>query len=153
MDYAQPPQAILTALVNHSNGTVFTPEQLVFGLPEVLLPTDPRNTKVLVTASDPELFTGTVALYYDRLSFATLAEDRSIAYGRGEALKVSDLLPVISARYGVVILAADIVDQDLPAAQMPPVPQTFTLQAAAGSLLWVGQATYELPAIAPQPDA
>jgi len=148
MNYNLSPGALLMELINRTNGTTFTPGQLVFGAPIPLTgESDVRNTAVLASPAQASVFLSTVTLRYDRLDFAVLAEDRSTEFERGDALMVSDLLLQINARYGVALTLLDIVDAPLPPAGQASID--VVLQAAPASLVWQGSATYQVIESAP----
>jgi len=146
MDYAQPPEAIITDLINNSNGTTFVSSHLAFGSP--FLPSEddgaPRNTLLSVTAADGSPFTGTVVLEYNRLPFSYLVDGHAAAFFRGDAERVSDLLPQINARYGVQIGIADIIDAPLAEPNEDETPVAFTLVASPSALVWQGEQTFML---------
>lgn len=146
MDYTQPPEAILTDLINSTNGTALTPSLLAFGAPYLPEAEDdaPRKTLLSVTAADGSPYTGTVVLEYDRIPLTMLADGRGTVFFRGNATRVADLLPQINQRFGVQIGIADIIDLPLPPANEDGSATGFTLLASPTALVWQGSDTFML---------
>ncbi|MNU19718.1 hypothetical protein D3C71_79510 [compost metagenome] len=146
MDYLKPPEAIITDLINRTNGTTLASSQLAYGVP--FLPTAdddaPRNTLLTVGAADGSAFTGSVVLEYDRIPLKMLANGRPAMFFRSTATRVSELLPQINARFGVQIGIADIIDGDLPPANEDGTVTGFVLVASPHALVWQDNDTFVL---------
>ena len=141
LDYTLPPEQLVVNLINNDNGTEFTPNMLVFGIP-VLLYKGKHNSKVKVSAAAKSRFTGSTFLTYNRVDLEDVAIGKSTLFDVDARTqkKISDLIPAIDARYSLKLTPADYVDGPLPAITDEVVGQeTVELVAANTSLIFINK--------------
>lgn len=135
---AQQSLDLLVSLINSANPSLpvaVTKTNVKFGTPTAQTPSGSniQNTNIRITALNKGQFIGNNTLQYRRLDLGTLFRSVPIAIYKYSAAgasnlspyKISDLLNDINAKYGLSLVAADIVDANL------PVPVT-TAQPAIG---------------------
>ena len=139
------PQII--ADINTKNGIVLKMADVVFGRAEPVasLPVQPpttKKTRVMLFAAPAAPYTGSVAVYYDRLNFATVFAHTPLnAYANLRSFRptrIHDLIPDLNNYYGLELTPADIEDGDL---VLDNGNGTAVIKAKPGSLNWEGEFT------------
>jgi len=117
---------MLVDLINQANPQLpvpLTTTNALYGTPAVIAPGgNIQNTSIKVTALAGTKYVGNTTLTYRRLDFSILFRNLPIviykyspAANNASPYKISDLLPVINAKYGLSLTTTDIVDGSLPA--------------------------------------
>lgn len=138
-DFTKSANEILIDLINTTNSTALVPASVTFG-PVAPTVSGNKNTGVKITAVNGSGYKGERDLTYDRVDIATVPGSRSTTFQKGDALKISDLIPEINTAYGLNLTADDYVDADLPvfAGTDPAEVHTVNLVAKAGSYIFTG---------------
>lgn len=136
----QPASQILLDLIYANNGINLAWENIEFGIPVALPPTNDwsANTVLDVTAiyEDDDRYTGSTSITYRRIPLSELP-----SYGTdplvvlGLPFQTTDLLTQINTFYQTQLSAADVVNVQY--TELAPV----VLQAAPGALCYVGEMT------------
>lgn len=138
-DFTQLPLDIMCALINATNATSLTKNDITFGAISVQASGN-KNTGVTITAKAGSGYTGTRDLTYDRVDLATIPGTRSNEFALGSATKAIDLIPAINAAYQLNLQPEDYENDDLPTFDGvdPQEKKPFTLRAKAGSYIFRG---------------
>lgn len=126
-------------LINHTNTTTFTEEDISLGSPEGW--TDPEeisgsDTRVTVTAIEGSGFEGTVDVTYTRIDLDVLRDGAAVIYEMGESPTLETILTGVASLLGVNEEDVELSIVDVPAVEEDVVIQ---LTAVAGSYLYSGQ--------------
>lgn len=106
-------KAVLLALYNAKEGTNLQLSDFAFSMPIMPTENNPiRNTKIKLYPYAASGYYGVKTIYYNRIHLSELG---TIRVTRGNAVTLVDLLPAINNKYGVDILATDVVNYTLPA--------------------------------------
>ena len=117
---------MLVDLINQANPQLpvpLTTTNALYGTPAVIAPGgNIQNTSIKVTALAGTKYVGNTTLTYRRLDFSILFRNLPIVIYKyspaatgASPYKISDLLPLINAKYGLTLTTADVVDGNLPA--------------------------------------
>lgn len=138
-DFTKSDVQIIVDLINERNpGLALATDLVTFGLP-TLNATDSRNTKVTVTAVDGSGYKNFKDLLYNRVDMSVIPGARSIEFPKGDAVRISNLIPEINAAFGLNLTTNDYVDADLPLFTGEPNEKLdFQLAANADSLIYIG---------------
>jgi hypothetical protein len=148
-DFKKSDVQILVDLINETNaGVALTTEVVTFGLPSVATGGSERNTDITVTAVEDSGYINSKNLNYNRVDLATIPGTRSVEFPKGDAVKISDMILEINAKYGINLTANDFVDGPLPdfVGGMPNEKLEFQVSAAANSLIYQGSVFLKLAA-------
>lgn len=120
--YPKQSMQMMVDLINQANPNLpvpLTTTNALYGTPTAVTPTggNIQNTSIKVTALAGTKYVGNTTLLYRRLDFSILFRNLPIviykyspAAVNASPYKISDLLPVINAKYGLSLTTADIVD-------------------------------------------
>lgn len=139
LDFTQPAASVLLAQINYDNHTTITPDQ--FRVDEVAAlnnDTTGLNTIVFVSGTQGAQFEGQDYFKYNRIDISTVPGSRTKVFNRGNAMKLSDLLPQINAAWSLNLTPADILDGLLPAST-DGSGVAFYMEMDPGALLWNNQ--------------
>lgn len=151
--YPKQSMQMLVDLINQANPTLpvpLTATNALYGTPTAVTPTggNVQNTSIKVTAQAGTKYVGNTTLLYRRLDFGILFRNLPIVIykyspaGAGVSpYKISDLLPLINAKYGLSLSATDIVDAGLPAGNSNAVPAIGLAAGTRNSSVNVAAAT------------
>lgn len=95
----------------------------------------PRNTKLILDAPLDSTSVGRTTVYYDRINLGGIS---GLQVSKGSSTTVFELLPAINELMGIALTISDVVNATLPASG------TFSLQASATNLIYVGICTMSL---------
>ena len=143
-----PANELLLALINRDNGSALTLSLVDLGAPAASQEVG-KNTAVEVTAKAGSGYSGAVTVDYNRLNLQTdiadVATGVTLRFGLGNAESLADFVPEINAALGINLGADDYIDDDLPEfAGTPNEVQPASLDAAAGSLAYIGSLAFEI---------
>lgn len=136
--------SLFFAKLNEANPNVpypFSPDNVTVGVPAVNTDSSKgRNSVVSVTGAVGSKYSGTHPAYYDRVALADILATAPSAnvYRLTSETKISDVLPIFNQTFTINMVAADIVDGQLPAADTGTGQIAFNLTAAASSLAFQG---------------
>lgn len=161
--YPKQSMQMLVDLINQANPTLpvpLTATNALYGTPTAVTPTggNVQNTSIKVTAQAGTKYVGNTTLLYRRLDFGILFRNLPIviykyspASAASTPYKISDLLPLINAKYGLSLSATDVVDGNLPVGNTNAVPaiglpagtrnSSIAVAAATGSPGFIGSFT------------
>jgi len=139
-DFTKLPEDVVIDLINFDNGTAFTADTLrVVGDPLAIPKAPPafRNTEIVVRPTNATKKYGTTRLWYNRIALDTVPGLRSNVFAAPAwANMISDIIPLVNARYRINLTAKDYIDAALP--PITSVGQPITIQAAPNSLVYIG---------------
>ncbi|ANZ50582.1 putative virion structural protein [Erwinia phage vB_EamM_Stratton] len=105
---------MLLEAINKQNNTALTWNQIASGYPEVIQSEGAeRNTRVLLYGLNGQGYKGSVSIEYDRIDMPTLFRNLVPVIITNPKDKLSDLLPFLNEKYGLSLIADDIVDQSV----------------------------------------
>ena len=108
--------SVLMAAINQKLGTNYALTEFNFSDPvAVAVPTPTHNTMIRMAPYVHSGYYGSRKVYYNRIHVSELGR---ISVVRGSAVNVTDLLPQINEKLGILIKPTDIYDSVLPA----PIP-------------------------------
>ncbi|QVW55054.1 hypothetical protein pEaSNUABM29_00010 [Erwinia phage pEa_SNUABM_29] len=137
--YDKPSKEMLLEAINRQNGLTANPltwEQVASGYPEqVLTPGADRNTRVLLYGLNGKGYKGNVTIEYDRIEMEILFRNAIPVVIADPVQNVSQLLPFLNKKYGLSLIADDIVDQSV-----KDLGESWLLDIAIkpGCLAWQG---------------
>lgn len=137
--YDKPSREMLLDAINKQNGLTANPltwSQIASGYPEeVQTPGADRNTRVLLYGLNGQGYKGNVTITYDRIVMPVLFRNVVPVVVTNPVDKLSDLLPFLNAKYGLSLIADDIVDQSVKS-----LGESWILDVAVkpGCLAWQG---------------
>ncbi len=138
---ALPSKALLVRLINLDGWLTLDTDDVSFATPTAKptgLPPVGANTEVRVTF-DKGLYQGSKFAYYNRLDIAQVLYAIDLSLPRAPtATRLSDLLPELNARAGIVLAAEDILDMDLPESG------SVTMTMDPSCYVYIGSATLTL---------
>lgn len=138
-DLTKLPKQIIIDMVNAKSRFALTPELVTFGLPTAAAQGETKNTTLTLTAASGSGYKNAKTIKYNRLSFADILATASTTFTKGDATKLSDLIPEINARYKLNIQAEDYEDVTLPEfTGTPNEEHKVNLTALADSLIFIG---------------
>lgn len=112
--YNKPSREMLLEAINKQNNTNLTWNQIASGYPEIIQSEGAeRNTRVLLYGLNGQGYKGTVNIEYDRIDMPTLFRGLVPVVITNPKDKLSDLLPFLNEKYGLSLIADDIVDQSV----------------------------------------
>lgn len=106
----QPSAQIIVDQINQDNALTLRVDQVNFGVPSAVTGSGKRDTDIPVTAVAGKGYVGSNVVNLDRLKGELLFLNYVPKITVDSPAKVADLLPVINARFGFQITAADIND-------------------------------------------
>jgi hypothetical protein len=124
----------LIDLINHDNNTSLQASDVTISAPEVV-DYQGRNTKVVVSANPDTQFSGSMNIYYNRLSLPALG---TLDASSPVPLTVSDFLTLLSNQKKIDLLAEEFDDIVLPDIQIGEVVK-IPIVAKSGAIKWYGQ--------------
>lgn len=141
MSYQLESKTDVLRLINETNGTTFTADQVVFGVPQVINGTwrglaNPHNTAVRVSADPSSEFEGYQVLTYDRFKLNDLAELEGFVVSADHPQTVHDLFDGMLYFNGLRLTADDVEDSVV--TDNGNGTYSATLMAKATSLGWIG---------------
>lgn len=140
-DLTKLPKQIIIDMVNAKSQFALTPDLIDFGLPVAGAQGDAKNTTLTLTAKTGSGYKNAKTIKYNRLDFATIVATANSTFTKGDATKLSDLIPEINARYNLNIQAEDYEDVTLPEfTGTPNEEHKVNLTALADSLIFIGVA-------------
>jgi hypothetical protein len=139
-DFTKDPKQILLDLINDQNSSSLQVAMLTFGLPTAATGSSPaRDTDLILTAVQGSGYTGSVTVSYNRVDMATIPGVRATVFQKGDATKISDLIPEINTAYQLALTTDDYVDGALPTFTGTPNEQhDFNVVAGADSIPYRG---------------
>lgn len=142
--YITAKQSILDA-ANNQNATKLTATDVSFGQPTVapddVVTTSGKNTQIRLTGNGTT-WTGTVVVNYTRLNLSDIVTLTSDTLRVAAVSSTKELINYLNYLYGMLLTEDDIVDE--PITLDAQGSGTATINAAAGSLGWVGSVTLKL---------
>jgi hypothetical protein len=140
-DFTKPPEDVVIDLINFDNGTAFTPHTLLIVGDPLAIPKAPpafRNTEILVRPTSATKKYGMARLWYNRILLSDVPRGRSIVFAiPPSARMVSDIVPLVNARYHINLTAKDYINASLP--PIDELSRLISIQAAPTSLVYTGQ--------------
>lgn len=125
---------LLESLRANNFKNLLTEEDVVFGLP-VVTTAHSRNTKVVITPTNPTKHTGKRTIYYNRLDLSGIVTRLGV---NGDNLPIvadtHELLPFIAQQFDVLLTKDDIILEVLSG-------EPYILNAKLTSLGWYGSVT------------
>lgn len=141
-DFTKPPEEVVIDLINYDNGKNFAPGMLFFDAP-VKIPKSPpvyRNTQLRITATVLNRLKGSATVYYNRIDLADVPGLRGVHFEvPNDTVKLSDMISLVNARYGVNLTGADYVDGVI--ANLSDDFTEVDLVAKDASLVFIGKVT------------
>lgn len=139
-DLTKLPLEILVDLINETNGTALTVDDIDFGQPFLQL-NGSRNTGITITAKPDSLeYSGYRDITYDRINLGAIPGNRIRDFARGNAVTSKDLIPTINAAYQLNLRPEDYFDEILPTfGTEPGETHPFKLRAKPASLIYTGE--------------
>lgn len=125
---------LLESLRANNFKNLLTEEDVVFGLP-VVTTAHSRNTKVVITPTNPTKYTGKRTIYYNRLALSRITVDLGVTGDNLPSVNdTHELLPYLLSQFDLNLLPDDIVIE--PLTGLP-----YTLTASPNSIGWTGSVT------------
>ncbi|ANZ50328.1 putative virion structural protein [Erwinia phage vB_EamM_Phobos] len=121
---------------NNLQATPLTWDVIAAGYPElVTTPGADRNTRVLLYGLYGQGYKGNVTITYNRLEMPVMFRNVVPVVVTNPVDKLSDLLPFLNKKYGLSLIADDIVDQSV-----KDLGESWILDVVVkpGSLAWTG---------------
>lgn len=149
-DLTKIPKQVMLDLINADNGSALTDALLDFGLPTAATGQTPaRNTELTVTAKAGSGYTGSVVVTYNRLNLNTgilVPSGKDATFVKGDAVKISDIVPELNALLNINLTADDYVDGDLPSfvGGIPNETLDVSVVAKADSLCYIGSLVFHM---------
>lgn len=113
--YDKPSKEMLLEAINVQNGLTANPltwEKIATGFPEAIrTPGADRNTRVLLYGLNGQGYRGNVTIEYDRLEMEVLFRNVIPVVVTEPVQNLSQLLPFLNRKYGLSLIADDIVEQ------------------------------------------
>lgn len=140
-------KTLLIDLINKTNNTLFTTENLILGTPtpiEAPAGHSEINTSIVVTGDGTTTFVGPQTLYYTRLDLARLFANRNVDFEHSIDSGVTevpfmDLVDQLNMRFNLALSGDDLIDTGpIPYTEGQP-PLDIQLQAKSGSFTYIGQ--------------
>jgi hypothetical protein len=138
-DFTKAPLQILIDLINETNVTALTTQDVTFTAPSVL-GSGNKNTGVRITAVNGRGYTGQRDLTYDRVDLAAIPGARNKTFNIGSVTSAHGLIPALNAAYQLNLQPEDIEDDAMPTfdGSDPLETEAFTLRAKTGSYIFRG---------------
>lgn len=148
-DFTKHPNEVVVDLINDANTTTLPYNVLTFGLPTQSANGSTLNTDISVGFVEGSGYSGNVVVQYDRLNIQGFVTPEDFPTGLSilveEATMISHLIPKINTALGINLTSADYIEGALPQwAGLPNEVLTTTVNAASGSLVFIGGLTFEL---------
>lgn len=135
---------LLTTLVNAANadGKQWTADELVFGIPQVAM--GEHNTKISVTATDTETYTGSRELSYQRVALSAASKGQQATIVLAEAITTTvELAALLRAKYKVNLDPEDVISEPLSFGEPGSISE-HVVTSALTSLKWYGAITVQV---------
>jgi len=150
-DYTKSPEQILIDLINNDNAGAFPMTTALIEFAPATENTDAEATRdsiVVATAKAGSGYKGSQTFHYNRVDLANVPGTRPVAFQKGDATLVSELVEEINLAFGINLTAADYIDVELPvfAGDEPHETGQVVLTAKEGSLVWIGSLTLTINA-------
>lgn len=145
-DFIKTPKAILVDLINSTNNTNYPPALFTFAPPFALDNLDESgcDTEIEVYGSVSSTWTGSLRFKYNRVNLSSIPGNRSTSFAIAVTVdKLSELIPLINARYGINITADDYVEDTLPVIDSDS-SVSYTFFASSVSLVFKGSLSLTL---------
>jgi hypothetical protein len=116
-DFTKSSDNILMQLIKQDNpvtASSLDETKVVFGVPSIVSNGD-RNSTIKATPIDGIGIKGTVDVLYNRIDIGTIPGARSKEFVKGDATKLSDIVPQLNERYKINLQEGDYTDVDLTA--------------------------------------
>jgi hypothetical protein len=140
------PQQVIIDLANSENGAAVPYNAVQLGAPAVHPVGEEGNTALTVAAVEGAGYQGSVGLTYSRVSIGDLFLSAGIETIQieGNAETTHGLIPAIAQAYGIILTAADVIDEAIE--YDVDGNAIVTLDMADGSLLYTGSVTVDIQA-------
>ena len=144
LDFSKKSKALLLELINTKATRTLEEGELQFGAVEASSEHS-KNTKIHLSAVEgsPTL-SGQQDFFYDRLDLAAVFADvqEQVTFtASGTSVNTSDVIATIATRFKLGIAADDIVVSDM---DVSSKPESITIQAKEGGLVYTGQLTVKM---------
>lgn len=140
IDTSKKGAANLIDLINETNSTVLTDDDIALGVPAVFDDpegTNDRNTEVVVSGKASSGFTGDVTVRYTRLDLANLPKAGGLQYTLTGSESVADMVTAIATKLDVAESAVELDVAEVPTVETGSTG-TVNIKAIDDSLLYIG---------------
>lgn len=156
LDIQQDPAQILLDKINVANSLNLTMDDFTIGNPSIYVPGQlgvKHNTKVTFTPKLASTFYNSIDLYYERMDIAPILGNLAISVPREGAEHLTDLITSINEKFGIHLIASDLVEVTLPVEDPmdPDAPVDVDVTIQGTSLLFRGNYTLTLNRLAIEP--